>query len=397
MSRIEPIKDDAVKAGQPLYIAVRQAVRAAIDAGRFAPGERLPSTKALSDEMDVSLVTMHRAMQDLVASGVLRRGQGKGTFVHEQYGESGRPGLLCRFGLVFHAESSLADSYHSQILEGVRQRSNELGIDLVLLRFGEDWRRECQGYLYVNPLQTQLERSARARRTRQIENAPPVVVVGATFNLPNVTSYDTDNVGIGRAAVRHFVAKGHRRIAFVGGSGSVSNDRDRFEGFAEACREAGIPVSGRHILRAPGWRLDDRGREAVAMMFREPDPPTAIFAAGYYFALDCYTAAARVGCHIPADVSIVAVDDPPSAAHLSPALDTFRQPLIQLGRVAVESLFSQVSKPEDSTPESLDSGVPGTSLHIPGVHVTLEAEFIERASVQSPHRSLAPINGARRS
>lgn len=394
MTRLDPIKDDAARAGQPLYIAVRQAVRAAIDAGRFAPGERLPSTKALSDEMDVSLVTMHRAMQELVASGVLRRGQGKGTFVHEQYGETGRPGLLCRFGLVFHVESSLADSYHSQILEGVRQRSNELGVDLVLLRFGEDWRRECQGYLYVNPLQEQLQRSARARRTRLAENAMPVVVVGATFNLPNMTSYDTDNIGIGRDAVKRFVDRGHRRIAFVGGSGTISNDRDRFEGFAQACREAGITPSGRHILRAPGWRLDDRGRDAVAAMLREPEAPTAIFAAGYYFALDCYAAVARVDRRIPTEVSIIAVDDPPSAAHLSPALDTFRQPLTQLGRQAVDCLFDQVNRHGAANGAAPETSSPiAASEPMPGAHVTLQAEYIERASVSSIAAAGNPVPG----
>lgn len=379
MSRLVNFKDEATKSGQPLYVAVRDAVRAAIDAGRFGPGERLPSTKAMSDEMAVSLVTMHRAMQDLVASGVLRRGQGKGTFVHEQYGEHGRKGVMCRFGLVFHAESSLADSYHGQILEGVRQRSNELGIDLVLLRFGEDWRNECQGYFYVNPLRDQLDRPARARRGRGPDaSQPPVVVVGATFNLPNVTSYDTDNVGIGREAVARLAQLGHRRIGFVGGSGQVSNDRDRYEGFTVACREAGLDVRPHHVLRAPGWRLDEHGLAALCGMLRGPDAPTAIFAAGYYFALDSYGAAVRSGRRIGHDLSVIAVDDPPSGAHLSPPLSTFRQPLTHLGRLAVDNLY-QMCRAND---------VPGEARVVaPGEHITLQAEFISRGS-------LAPASAA---
>jgi GntR family transcriptional regulator, arabinose operon transcriptional repressor len=130
-----------------LYHTVKEAVRAAIDAGTFAPGHRLPSTKALSEQLSVSLVTVHRALQELVASGVLRRGQGRGTFVHEDYQDRAETSTGMRFGLVFHRESSLADYYHGQILEGVRQGADEFGVDLVLLRFGEDWRNECQGYL----------------------------------------------------------------------------------------------------------------------------------------------------------------------------------------------------------------------------------------------------------
>jgi DNA-binding LacI/PurR family transcriptional regulator len=39
---------------------------------------------------------------------------------------------------------------------------------------------------------------------------------------------------------------------------------------------------------------------------------------------------------------VVGVDDPPSAAHLSPPLTTLRQPLVQLGHAAVTMLFEQI-------------------------------------------------------
>ena len=39
---------------------------------------------------------------------------------------------------------------------------------------------------------------------------------------------------------------------------------------------------------------------------------------------------------------MIGVDDPPSAAHLSPALTTLRQPLTELGRLAAVGLFDQV-------------------------------------------------------
>src|SRR5215217_7334572 len=71
--------------GRPLYQTVRDAVRDAIDTGLFAPGEQIPSTKDVSSQMAVSLVTAHRALQELVADGVLERAQGKGTFVHPRY------------------------------------------------------------------------------------------------------------------------------------------------------------------------------------------------------------------------------------------------------------------------------------------------------------------------
>src|SRR5256885_2033167 len=142
---MKEIRAVAPRPGQPLYISARDAVREAIDAGLFAPGEQMPSTKELSEKLEVSLVTAHRALQELVSAGVLQRSQGKGTFVHERYFDRKCKMSESRVGLVFQHDCSLADFYHSQILEGVRQAAQLLSVDLILLRFGEDVRNECNG------------------------------------------------------------------------------------------------------------------------------------------------------------------------------------------------------------------------------------------------------------
>ncbi len=342
MADYPELKDVTSRPGLPLYTAVRDRVMAAIESGRFQPGQQLPSTKALSKEMSVSLVTVHRAMQELVNNGVLRRGQGRGTYVHEDFGRHKRRGLGQRFGLVFHAESSLADAYHGQIFEGVRQAANEDGVDLVLLRFGEDWRNECHGYLYVNPFQEQLAKPPRMNRKPGEDSRTPIMVVGASFSVPGVSSVDTDNAGLARDAVNHLHSLGHRRLAYVGAQGKVSNDRDRHLGFVHRCEELDVELPSEAIVRSPGWRLDADGAAQLDRLLARADRPTAIFAAGYYFALDVYSAAARAGLNIPGDLSILGVDDPPSAAHLSPPLTTFRQPLIELGRLAADGLLDLI-------------------------------------------------------
>ena len=102
-------------------------------------------------------------------------------------------------------------------------------------------------------------------------------------------------------------------------------------------------------------------------MLLAPDRPTALFAAGYYYALDVYAAALEAGLTIPEDLSLLGVDDPPSAAHLSPPLTTLRQPLVELGRMAARGLFDIIAG-EASLP----------------CRTTLRAELIERASVSPP-------------
>src|SRR5437773_10677298 len=51
--------------GRPLYESAKDALRGAIDAGVFAPGQQMPNTKQISEQLGVSLVTAHRALQEL--------------------------------------------------------------------------------------------------------------------------------------------------------------------------------------------------------------------------------------------------------------------------------------------------------------------------------------------
>src|SRR5699024_2880010 len=64
------------------YEAIYDALRARIEAGEFAVGDRLPSISSLQDEYDVpSLGTVRAAQQLLVEDGMIRTEQRRGAFV----------------------------------------------------------------------------------------------------------------------------------------------------------------------------------------------------------------------------------------------------------------------------------------------------------------------------
>ncbi len=65
----------------PLYRAVKRALLKNIESGRAAPGDALPSETTLAAEFGVSIGTLRRAVDDLVAEHILVRRQGRGTFV----------------------------------------------------------------------------------------------------------------------------------------------------------------------------------------------------------------------------------------------------------------------------------------------------------------------------
>ncbi|GAK31624.1 GntR family transcriptional regulator [Weissella oryzae SG25] len=68
----------------PIYISIHDEIREAIDAGRWAPGDKIPAERELAEQFDVSRMTLRQAIMLLVEEGVLDRRVGSGTYVAEQ-------------------------------------------------------------------------------------------------------------------------------------------------------------------------------------------------------------------------------------------------------------------------------------------------------------------------
>ena len=66
----------------PLYKQMEDLLMERIASGEFQPGDRLPSVEELANECGVSVVTVRRAIDNLSQKDVVRKKQGKGTYVN---------------------------------------------------------------------------------------------------------------------------------------------------------------------------------------------------------------------------------------------------------------------------------------------------------------------------
>ena len=65
----------------PLYKEVKRRLTGSIAAGEWRPGEALPSETRLAQGFNVSIGTLRKAIDELVAERIVVRHQGRGTFV----------------------------------------------------------------------------------------------------------------------------------------------------------------------------------------------------------------------------------------------------------------------------------------------------------------------------
>lgn len=67
--------------GQPVYLQLREILRAQIESGEYPPGAKLPSENELAALYKIGRLTVRSALSALALEGLVRGVQGKGVFV----------------------------------------------------------------------------------------------------------------------------------------------------------------------------------------------------------------------------------------------------------------------------------------------------------------------------
>lgn len=68
----------------PIYLQIKNQIKAQIISGQLVVGEQLPSIRFLAKELRISMLTAKRAFDELEIDGFINSVQGKGNFVAPQ-------------------------------------------------------------------------------------------------------------------------------------------------------------------------------------------------------------------------------------------------------------------------------------------------------------------------
>jgi DNA-binding LacI/PurR family transcriptional regulator len=195
----------------------------------------------------------------------------------------------------------------------------------------------------------------------------PIVVIDRRVNSPHVDVVLADNVAGARSAVEHLTQLGHKRIGHIGGPMRLTSGRERYQGYCDALRSAGLRVHPEHV-RFGDHQFDSGYARALELLAVDP-PPTALFIANNMMTLGALNAIHDRGKRIPHDVAVVGFDDVPWAVSLNPPLTAVAQPTREIGHQAARLLLERIDVP----------GLPARS-------VILETQLVVRESCGSPDR-----------
>ncbi|GAA1646346.1 LacI family DNA-binding transcriptional regulator [Catellatospora bangladeshensis] len=180
----------------------------------------------------------------------------------------------------------------------------------------------------------------------------PVTVVGRPLHPYQVPYVDADNRGGARAAVEYLLGRGRRAIAHLAAPPDTGPGADRRAGYTDAVRAAGLT----DLPIAYGDWSQASAAHAMQRLLDQRPQLDAVFAASDVMAAGAVRYLRRVGRRIPDDVAVVGFDDHALATQVRPALTTVRQPIEQIGAVAVRSLLAAAAG--ELTPEQAATVLP---------------------------------------
>ena len=329
---------------------IREILLDRIISSEFAPGDKIPSERELCEMFSVSRTTVRRALDELVAEGVLCRIPAKGTYVAESSLATNRNTGNIAF-IRCYRRSPLAsindDIFYPRILTGIETTISKNGYHCLVQSINEnDYSDQVLSQLIqkvdgIICCELRNQRFLEQLRATRL----PLVLVSPSVMLSTVDIVEISNKEGALAAVTYLVELGHNHIAFIGGSPNSRPSKEREAGYIQALRENGLPILADHIVSL-GWQQAD-GRTAMAKLLETHPSPTAVFAASDLLALGAYDAAYAAGARIPENISIIGFDDIDMAAQAKPALSTVLVRKLEMGQLAAQLILEQLSGKRD--------------------------------------------------
>jgi LacI family transcriptional regulator, galactose operon repressor len=238
------------------------------------------------------------------------------------------------------------------IVRGIEDRLSQDGWTLVIANTDndDDKERSLLDAMTARRVDGLILATARRRYPLLDEilaSAVPVVLVNRVTDNPTVPSVlADDHAGIGMA-VRHLASLGHRRIAHVGGTRSVSTGLTRYQSFISWLQSEGLEVDDRRIVLAT-WFNEDRGAAAAEELLSRDVDFTAAVCGNDLIALGLYDVLRARNLRIPEDISVIGYNDIPFNDKFSPPLTSIRLPHYDIGWKAAELLLEVIGDPERS-------------------------------------------------
>lgn len=248
-------------------------------------------------------------------------------------------------------KGSFINPFFLSMLSSVVKATAKRGLDMLvsfqqdsadwLNDFGVSHKADGIIFLSYGNFQESAHKAYLEKAARLAENGMPFVTWGpADAGLPG-HFVGSDNVAGARQAVHHLTTIGCKRIVFIGEhSENAPEFHDRYRGYSQALKEAGLPVDPE--LQVDALISEEAGYNAIHTLLERGVSFDGVFGSCDLMAIGAIKALQERGWKVPGDVAVIGFDDLPSAASNTPPLSTIRQDTEGAGESLVELLLALI-------------------------------------------------------
>lgn len=161
---------------------------------------------------------------------------------------------------------------------------------------------------------------------------------GRNADKPAFDVVTIDNTECGRMAARTLVARGYRRLWFMGGPESATTTQDRLTGFREAMAAHPDITFGQSF--AADYTFDAGRREMLGLV--EAGPAEAYFCGDDVLSIGALSAIEDRGLSVPADIGLIGLNDMEIAGWQNINLTTIRQPIDEIVAASIERMVTML-------------------------------------------------------
>lgn len=334
MPEITHTKTDAVSE----YIIELISSKALPDSGK------IPSENILSKKLNVSRVTVRRAIAELAFKGVLRTERGRGSFAIG-YKNLNNPALT----VPLIVSSLEADSRFLDICSGAQNYLSKKNIGIALsssdFRVANEKKSVTaffeEGHRNMLVLPVALEDSSEFYRSFIKKGVNFVFIDQKPPELP-CNYVHSDNFSGGYDITEHLISLGHRRIAYIYQEFPEisSSTNARISGYKSALKAHGISQSSELICYTNRTICDKTLEHLLSLS----EPPTAFFANNDFLAQTIYELLTLKGISVPEDISLTGFDNITNLLNDVPDFTTVDQDFYAMGYNAAKRLCGIIEK-----------------------------------------------------
>ncbi|HET7668256.1 MAG TPA: LacI family DNA-binding transcriptional regulator [Mycobacterium sp.] len=240
------------------------------------------------------------------------------------------------------AVPGVADPFFASIIGAVEREASRRGVAVIVASVGWEPSHEQQSIEAV--LKRQVAGMIICPVGRDMSylrpwlKRTPLVFVDREPGRLTADTVLQDDVGGGYEATRHLISHGHRSIAFMGDD--TVTGLLRLKGLQHALDDAALPQ--RNDLTHVGAIDTATLTTVLRRMLSAPEPPSAVFSSNARCTIAVVTALQTLRRK---DIGLVGFGDFPTAAALKPAVTVIHQDGDEMGRFAVDRLFTRLDHP----------------------------------------------------